>query len=56
MYRRHAEITEQETGVLWAFETSLLVLGVNVGSLVRLFRADAEAEFEQPVWMVITCR
>jgi hypothetical protein len=28
-------------------------LGVSVGSLMRLFRADAEAEFEQPVWMVV---
>ncbi|KAF8055283.1 PAS2 [Scenedesmus sp. PABB004] len=28
-------------------------LGVRVGALVRLFRADAEAEHEQPVWMVV---
>ncbi|WIA24133.1 hypothetical protein OEZ85_013728 [Tetradesmus obliquus] len=28
-------------------------LGVSVGSLGRLFRAEAEADFEQPVWMVV---
>lgn len=28
-------------------------LGVSIDSLARLFRADADTEFEQPVWMVI---
>jgi hypothetical protein len=28
-------------------------LGVSVASLGRLFRAEAEADFEQPVWMVV---
>lgn len=28
-------------------------LGVTADTLSRLFRADAEAEYEQPVWMVV---
>eukprot|EP00775_Hariotina_reticulata_P007291 gene7291-7504_t len=28
-------------------------LGVSCASLIRLFRADADAEYEQPVWMVV---
>jgi hypothetical protein len=28
-------------------------MGVSCASLIRLFRADADAEYEQPVWMVV---
>jgi hypothetical protein len=34
------------------FGIMLVLLGLGA-SLMRLFRADAEAEFEQTVWMVL---